>query len=313
MVAALREIVEVHTAGSSVEPGRLWTNRSPQELSQELRKRSFSACANTVARLLDEELGLARRRIAKTLPLDEHPDRAAQFERISELKAWYLKRDWPVLSIDAKKKELLGEFFRPGQARTDAVVRAFDHDFPSAAIGKAVPYGVYDLAANEGFVLLAEGADTAELATDAVRRWWFRLGRRRYWHASGLLALADCGGSNGHRLPLFRERLCGVARRLRRNIRVAHLPPYCSKYNPIDHRLFCHLTRSLSGMICRSAEALRDALARTTTSTGLRVVVEAARRLYQAGVKAADEFLNHEPIIRDDYLPEFNYVAPADY
>jgi len=304
-------MVEVQTAGSPVEPGRLWTNRSPRELADQLQQVGFSVCANTVHQLLREELQLGRRQAVKTLPLGESRDRNAQFERIAELKAEYLDRGWPVVSIDTKKKELLGDFFRRGTGWTNGRVRAFDHDFPSAAVGKVVPYGVYDLAANEALVLLAAGADTAELACTAIRRWWFRLGRQRYPRAGGVLALADCGGSNGRRVTLFRERLCQTAVRLELPIRVAHLPPYCSKYNPIDHRLFCHLTRSLAGLLCRSVDVIRDAFARTTTSTGLHIVVETARRAYQAGVKASVAFLEHEPIIRDDYLPAFNYVAPA--
>jgi hypothetical protein len=311
MVETLREIVEVHTAGSPVEPGRLWTNRSARVLCDELNEAGFSVCPNTVDRLLHDELDLGRRQMVKTLPMGENKDRDAQFQRMTELKAQYFRRGWPVLSVDTKKKELLGNFFRPGTARTDGQVRAFDHDFPSAADGKVIPYGVYDLATNEGFVLLATGADTAELACDAIRRWWFRLGRSQYADAGGILLLADCGGSNGYRLPLFHERLCGVASRLEIPIRVAHLPPYCSKYNPIDHRLFCHLGRSLRSVICRSMEIVRDALTGTTSSTGLRVVVETARRVYHRGVKASDEFLNHDPIIRDDFLPAFNYTAPV--
>jgi len=151
----------------------------------------------------------------------------------------------------------------------------------------------------------------AILACDALRRWWYRPGQRRYAKAKGILVLADCGGSNGYRVSLFRQRLCEVAQRIRRTIRVARLPPYCSKYNPIDHRLFCHLTRSLQGVLCRSIEILRDAFARTTTSTGLRVVVELARRAYQAGRKATAAFRENEPILRDDLLPAFNYIAPG--
>ncbi len=123
--------------------------------------------------------------------------------------------------------------------------------------------------------------------------------------------MADSGGSNGYRVPLFRHRLCGLARHWGVSIRVAHLPPYCSKYNPIDHRLFCHLARSVRGLLCRSVEAFRDALARTTTTTGLRVVVETASRIYRAGIKAPTEFLANEPIVRDLLLPTLNYTAPA--
>ncbi len=307
----MRQVVEVHTAGSPVEPDRLWTNRTARELAIELAESGVEMSPNTVARLLREELGLSHRQAAKTKCLGESPDRNAQFERIAELKARYLAKGWPVLSIDTKKKELLGDFFRPGRAWTNGQVKALDHDFPSAGSGKVIPYGVYDLAANEALVLLAQGADTGELAADAVRRWWIRLGKKRYWHASGVLVLADSGGSNGNRVGLFRERLCGVAGLLNRDIRVAHLPPYCSKYNPIDHRLFCYLSRSLRAVLIRSVETIRAALARTTTAAGLRVVVEVARRTYQAGVKASNDFLRNEPIIRDALLPSLNYTAPA--
>lgn len=307
----MRELVEVHTAGSPVEPGKLWTNRSPQDLAEELSKAGFSACPNTVTRLLRQELELAHRSAMKTVALGESADRDAQFRRIAALKKQSLARGWPVISIDTKKKELLGAFFRPGRGWTDGRVHALDHDFPSASSGKVIPYGVYDVGANEGFVLLAGGADTGELACDAIRRWWFRRGVWKYPDAEEILALADCGGSNGYRLPLFREALCGAARRIGLPIRVAHLPPYCSKYNPIDHRLFCHLTRSLRGLLCRSIELVRDAFARTTTSTGLSVVVELARRTYQAGVKATDDYLANELIRRDRRLPLFNYVAPC--
>lgn len=310
LVEALREIVKVHTAGSPVEPGQLWTNRSPSELADELSTAGFSVCPNTVAGLLREELQLSRRSAAKTVSLGESADRNAQFEQIAKLLKKFLGKGWPVISIDTKKKELLGDFFRPGQAFTNGQVRAFDHDFPSAADGKVIPYGVYDLAENEGFMYLATGADTGELACDAIRRWWFRRGRWLYDQPEELLVLADCGGSNGYRVSLFRERLCEVATRLAILIRVAHLPPYCSKYNPIDHRLFCHLTRSLKGVLCRSIEIVRDAFARTVTSTGLKVTVELARRTYQAGVKATQTFRDNVPILRDNYLPKFNYVAP---
>lgn len=300
----------MQTAGSPVEPGRLWTNRSPSKLVEELAEAGFDLSPNTVSRLLHDELGLSRRSIAKTLSMGASPDRNAQFERIAELKAEYLEKRWPVISIDTKKKELLGDFSRDGQAWTDGVVKAFDHDFPSAGSGKVIPYGVYDLAQNNALVLLAQGSDTGELACNALRRWWIRLGKKKYWHASGLLVLADSGGSNGRRVPLFRERLCELAKWLRRPIRVAHLPPYCSKYNPIDHRLFCHLTRSLKGLMTRSIETIRDAFARTTTSTGLSVVVELARRTYHAGVKPSDWFIENEPILRDEHLGAYNYTAP---
>jgi hypothetical protein len=146
-----------------------------------------------------------------------------------------------VISIDTKKKELLGEFFRPGQAYTDGVLKVRDHDFPPVGQSRLIPYGVYDVVRNEGLLLLATGSDTSELACDAIWRWWQRQGRRHYWHASGLLVLCDCGGSNGNRQHRFKEQLHRLACDLNRDMEVAHYPPGCSKYNLIEHRLFCHL------------------------------------------------------------------------
>ena len=148
---------------------------------------------------------------------------------------------------------------------------------------------------NEALLLLARGADTSELACDAIWRWWQRLGRGRYWHASGLLVLCDCGGSNGYRQHRFKEDLCELACSLRRDIRVAHYPPGCSKYNPIEHRLFCHVTRSMQSVVLRTIEIARDLIARTTTAAGLHVVAELARRTYSKGRKASAEFLEHPP------------------
>lgn len=312
LVDQLKEVVAGHTAGSSVEPGRLWTNRSPREIAEELGEQGISVSANTVDRLLREELRLSHRALAKTLPTGASVDRQPQFQRMLELRAEFLQKGWPVLSIDTKKKELLGDFYRPGRAWSEALGRALDHDFTSLATGKVIPYGVYDLAYQEALVMLAKGADTGELAAAAVRRWWHRLGKRRYSQRDPILLLADCGGSNGYRVPLFRERLSWLAQELGLTFRVCHIPPYCSKYNPIDHRLFCHLTRSLSGLLLKSIEVIRDAFARTTTSTGLKVVVEVARRIYQAKIKPQLEFTQHEPTRRDPLLQAYNYViTPA--
>ena len=306
LVPQLKKLVEDHTAGSAVEPGRLWTSRSCEFFSEELAGRGLSACANTVNRLLRDEIGLSRRKMEKTLTRGQATDRDAQFQRMRQLKQHFLARGWPVLSIDTKKKELLGRFERGGQAWTDGRLRAWDHDFPSSSWGKVIPYGVYDVATNEALVYLAQGADTGELACDAIRRWWHRLGKWRYDATSPILLLADCGGSNGYRVPLFRQQLHQLSQLLERTIRVCHLPPYCSKYNPIDHRLFCHLSRSLQAIQLTSIEVIRDALNQTTTRSGLHVVCELARKNYPAGIKAHAQFLANEPTQRDKTLSPYN-------
>jgi hypothetical protein len=213
-----------------------------------------------------------------------------------------------VLSVDTKKKEILGNFHHAGRAITNGQVRVQDHDFVTAE-ERLVPYGVYDTLRNEGLMYLARGADTSELACDAIRRWWQRLGKRQHWGVSQLLLLCDCGGSNGHRQHRFKEELCYLACDLRCNIRVAHYPPGCSKYNPIEHRLFCHVTRALQAVVLKTIDVAQQFIARTRTAAGLRVVAETARRMYQKGLTASRDFLDNNPIRFDAFLPELNYTA----
>ncbi|MEO9594938.1 ISAzo13 family transposase, partial [Rhodopirellula bahusiensis] len=303
LVQHLREEIETETAGSPVNVGQLWTNRSTRELSEVMAERGFAACPNTIDRLLREELGLGRRQAVKDRALGQCPDRDAQFKRIAELRRSFTCWGQPVISIDTKKKEMLGNFYRPGTARTDGLVHTLDHDFGSVGNGKLIPYGVYDVNANEALMALAQGSDTGELVGDAIRRWYHRMGRYRYGGANRMLVLADAGGSNGCRVGLFREKLWELSRDLGVSIRVAHFPSYCSKYNPIDHRLFSHVSRSLKGIIFRNVEAVAEAIATTKTSTGLQVKVEVMKRIYERGIKATENFLMGNFIRPDDEIP----------
>ena len=307
LVAQLEQNIEVHTAGSPVEPGRLWTNRSAADLADELARQDLPVDRKTVDRILKDELGLSRRQMAKNLSMGSSEDRDDQFQQMKKYKNEFLSSGHIVLSIDTKKKELLGKFHRRGPAWTNAVIRSWDHDFPSSSWGKVIPYGVYDVCQNDAMMYLAQGFDTGQLAVDAIRRWWYRLGKWRYPTDAPILLLADAGGSNGYRVPLFREQLQHLANQLGKTIRVCHLPPYCSKYNPIDHRVFCHISRSLQSMMIRSVESIRAAIDRTVTKPGLRVVTEIARKVYAKGIKATPEYLESETVIRDKKLPRLNY------
>lgn len=310
MLEAVEDAVADRTAGSPVDDQIRWTNRSPAEIATELTAEGFSIGPDSVRRILTEELELRRRQAVKDESASDFPLRDEQFSHIQDLRRWYQRRRWPVISIDTKKKELLGEFFRPGRAYTDGHFHVQDHDFVTSA-QRLVPYGVFDPMRNEALLLLSRGADTSQLACDAIRRWWQRLGERHYWHASGILVLADCGGSNGNRHHRFKEDLCLLAARLHRNIEVAHYPPGCSKYNPIEHRLFAHVTRALQGVALRTIEVARELIARTTTATGLHVIAEIANRTYAKGRKATADFLMTSPILFHPFLPSLNYTAPA--
>lgn len=299
--------MENHVAGSPVDPEVKWTNRTPTELAEELSEGGHPVDRKTVKWLLRNALNLGCRQIAKTQAMGNSEHRNEQFETMFSYRDEFFTNGWPVLSIDTKKKELLGNFFRRGTAWTDGKPKAWDHDFPSSSWGKVIPFGVYDLARNDALMYLATGADTGRLAVDAVRRWWFRIGKWKYADDTPILLLADCGGSNGYRVTLFRDQLQQLANRLGRTIRVSHLPPYCSKYNPIDHRVFCHISRSLRSLLLTSVEVIRDAIVRTTTRTGLKVVTELARVVYPEKEKPSQAYLETPSIIRDEILGQFNY------
>lgn len=305
----MADAVKNDTAGSPVDEGRLWTNLSPRDIADELAWNGFDVGPDTVRTILTDDLGLSLRQAVKDEALRNFPQRDEQFEHIARLRKTFQRKGCPVLSIDTKYKETLGNFHRPGRAYTNGRVRVLDHDFATHGQGKLAPYGVYDAVRNEGFVYLSVGPDTSQLACDAIRLWWQRLGQRHYKGARRLLLLCDCGGSNGNRLYVFKEELQHLADDLGMKIRVAHYPPGCSKYNPIEHRMFCHVTRALKGVVLDSVETARHYIARTTTSTGLRVVAEAAQCLYQKGLKASADFIEQMPIHFHHFLPKLNYTA----
>jgi len=307
---AIEAAVATQTAGSPVDERIRWTNRSPAEIAAEVAEAGFTVSPDTVRTILTEDLGLRRRQAVKDEAACHFLHRDEQFRHIARLRVRYERRGWPVISIDTKKKELLGNFFRSGQAYTDGVLHVQDHDFVVNE-QRLVPYGVFDTVWNEGLMLLTRGKDTSQLACDAIWRWWLRLGRQNYEHAPSVLVLCDCGGSNGRRLHRFKEDLCELTGRLGRDIRVAHYPPGCSKYNPIEHRLFCHVTRALQSVVLRTIEVARDLITRTTTAGDLYVVAEVARRDYEKGRQASREFLANSPIRFHKFLPELNYTAPA--
>lgn len=310
MVPAVTALIERDTAGSPVDENIRWTNRSPAQLVEELADQGFQIGVDALRRILFEELSLSRRQAYKDESARNYPHRDEQFQHIAKLRAKYEKHGWPVVSIDTKKKEILGNFFHSGRALTTGRIQVQDHDFVNAE-QRLVPYGVFDTVRNEGLMYLACGSDTSELACDAVWRWWQRMGRRHYRYAPRLLLLSDCGGSNGNRHLRFKQDLCELAADMDVELQMAHYPPGCSKYNPIEHRLFCHVNRAIQAVILKTIEIARDFMGKTTTALGLRVVAEIAKQTYQKGRQATLNFLANDPIEYDRFLPELNYTAPS--
>jgi hypothetical protein len=235
--------------------------------------------------------------------------RNEQFENIARLKAEFVAMQQPIISMDTKKKELLGDFYRAGSVYAQAPLEAYDHDFPSFAQGKVIPHGIYDLTHNLGFLTLGNSHDTAEFACDSLRLWWQHQGQVLYPNAHSLLILCDGGGSNSSRHYVFKQALQALANELGITIRIAHYPPYTSKYNPIDHRLFPHVTRACQGVLFHTLEQVKSLMERTQTQQGLSVLVHILDQFYETGKKVPDAFKANMPIQFDDFLPQWNYCA----
>jgi hypothetical protein len=302
-------VLEDHTAGDPMRLEVRWTNLSRRQIARRVTELGTPVSRHVVSQLLRKHR-YRRRKAAKVRTMGpRHPDRNAQFEKIARLKREYLAAGLPVVSIDTKKKELLGDFYRDGAIEAQATIEVNDHDFASMGSGAVIPHGIYDVGLNRGFVHLNTSHDTSELACDSLAAWWEGHGRSAYPGAARLLVLCDGGGSNSATRYVFKEALQGLANRLGVEIRVAHYPPYCSKYNPIEHRLFPHLTRACRGVIFRTLETVRYFMSKAGTTTGLEVEVRILEKVYEAGRKCAEGFKEAMRIVFDEFLPKWNYRA----
>ena len=300
--------VKDYTAGDPMRPDVTWTNLTLDQIAERLAEAGTPVSVTVVKQLLRKHHYI-KRKARKSLSMGQHADRNRQFENIARLKREYLESDNPILSIDTKKKELVGNFYREGRLYTQETIETFDHDFPSAASGVIIPHGLYDVKRNDGHVNLGISHDTSEFACDSIERWWESRGRMLYPRATSILLLCDGGGSNSASQYLFKEDLQRLVDRIGIEIRVAHYPPYTSKYNPIEHRLFPHLTRACQGVIFHSVELVKELMEKAKTSTGLEVTVDILDKVYQTGRKYAADFKDTMKIMFDDILPKWNYRA----
>jgi hypothetical protein len=308
LVPAFHAVLENHTAGSPMREEVIWTDLTPKEIQAALRERDLYVSVDIVRQLLHDQ-GYRQRQMLKYLDMDQHPDRDAQFVNIARIKEEYRHSNNPIVSIDTKKKELLGTFYRDGRVYTRQALLAYDHDFPSYGLGVVIPYGIYDLKRNTGYISVGTSKDTSEFACDSIAWWWTAYGRELYRGANSICLLCDGGGSNSASKYLFKEDLQKLSDRLGMEIRVAHYPPYCSKYNPIERRLFCHMTRACQGVLFDSVATVKRLLENTQTAAGLNVVVEVMDKVYQTGRKYTEGFKENMAIRFDDLLPKWNYRA----
>ncbi len=304
---ALDALIEPAARGSPTNPLR-WTCKSTRRLAKELWRQGFAASASTVRRLL-RQMGYRLQANRKTREGKPHPDRDGQFRHIHRRIMAQKRKRAPSISVDTKKKEVLGNLKNPGKSyRPKGKPTEVDvHDFPNPELGKAVPYGVYDIAENEAWVSVGISHDTAEFAVEAIRRWWSELGRKRYGKANRLLVTADSGGSNSSRSRLWKLELQALADETGLIIEVCHYPPGTSKWNKIEHRVFCHITRNWAGEPLETAEVVVEAIARTTTETGLELHAWLDENTYAKGRKVTDQELARCKIKKHQYHGEWNY------
>jgi len=305
-LAVLRD----HTAGDPMDETVRWTNLTPGEIVKALRTEHAITVSKFVVYQLLKKHNYRRRKAQKKSSLKpEIKNRDEQFENIARLKADFEAAGNPIVSMDTKKKEYIGNFYRDGQLYTLEELHTYDHDFHSYAEGIIIPHSLYDLGLNVGYIQLGTSHDTGEFACDSFRHWWYTYGRQHYPAATAMLVLCDGGGSNSSRHYLFKQDLQALADELGIEIRVAHYPPYCSKYNPIEHRLFPHVTRACQGVIFTSIELVKELMQKTTTTTGLKAFVHIIDKVYETGRKVAADFKQTMRIVFDDFLPQWNYRA----
>jgi hypothetical protein len=288
-----------------------WTNLKRREISKAFSERGMKVSVHVVKQLLKKH-GYVKRKMQKTRTMKETKNRNEQFEKIQRLRTEYEANGNPVISIDVKKKEEIGNYYRDGQVYCTEATEVYDHDFKNFSGGTIIPHGIYDIKMNIGYITLGNSKDTSEFCCECLKDWWLNHGKYNYPDAYDILILADGGGSNSSRHYIFKEDLQNLADEIGIEIRMAHYPPYTSKYNPIEHRLFCHVTRACEGVVFDSMETVKELVEKTSTSKGLKVFASIKDKVFLTGRKYAGNFKENMSIVFDDFLGNWNYcVIPS--
>lgn len=308
---AFLDVLKDNTAGDPMDVNVKWTNLKQDEIVKQLSEKHQINVSRTVVIQLLEKHKFCKRKLQKDLPLKDVEDRNEQFLTIAKYKEEYTEAKNPILSIDTKKKEMIGNFYRDGQLYCTETKYTFDHDFKSFAEGILIPYGIYDYNKNLGYMYLGTSKDTSEFSCNNIKNWWEKHGKFQYENSNSILILCDGGGSNSSRHYIFKEDLQKLSNSINKEIRIAHYPPYTSKYNPIEHRLFSYISKAWSGVVFDNIERIKTLLEKTTTKKGLKIEVEIVNDKYEIGRKIDDNFKENMKIIFDDKLSKWNYkVVP---
>jgi transposase len=309
IVQELEKLLDGHTKGDPMIQ-LIWTSKSLRNLQQALKERGYHVSFATVSELL-KRLGYSLQANRKNLPIQkQHPDRNEQFEYINEQAKLFFLNGAPVLSIDAKKKELVGNFKNHGgeYSKKGAAEEVLDHEFPFKELGKATPYGIYDIFKNQGFVNVGVSNDTAEFAVESIRKWWRIVGKELYPDTEEIMITADSGGSNGYRVRLWKTELQNLANEIQKRITVLHFPPGTSKWNKIEHRLFSFITKNWRGKPLISLAVIVNLIGATKTEKGLKVNCVVDDKVYEKGIEVSEEEYKAINIKQHVFHGEWNYT-----
>ncbi|HZJ19597.1 MAG TPA: ISAzo13 family transposase [Pricia sp.] len=300
-------ILERYTAGDPMRPGVLWTDLTRKKIGELLRAHAIHVGDHVVKQLLKMG-GYVKRKMLKCMTLKEVGHRNEQFEHIALLREGFIKEGLPVLSMDSKKKEMLGNFYRDGRLYAREAQKVYDHDFNSFSGGVIIPHGIYDTGRDKCYLTIGRTKDTAEFVCDNIEHHWNSSIKCLYPSAKKMLILCDGGGSNSCRHYVVKEQLQGLSGRIGMDIVIAHYPAYCSKWNPIEHRAFCHITRAWQGVVFDSYGIVGELAEKATTRSGFSVEVSMNEKVYATGKKASEGFRENMPVEFDGFLPKWNYT-----
>lgn len=288
-----------------------WIKLTRYQISVAMKKLGITVSRNIIRKLLKKHK-FVKRKIQKKTATGQFKDRDKQFKNIEKIKKEFMASDSPILSIDTKKKEKLGNLHREGEVYCTQAIESYDHDYPYLATGSIVPHGVYDIKRNEALINIGLEHETAGSVCDSIKTWWNKAGKINYPKATEILIFCDAGGGNSYRHNIFKVELQNLTNAINLPIRICHYPPYASKWNPIEHKVFPHVTRAMEGVKLESIEDVRNLIKKTETKTGLKVFVNTTKKIYKTGIKAAKKALNKLNITNHGELWQLNYtITPA--
>jgi hypothetical protein len=309
-LSLLITFIEEHKAGSPTDPNLFWIHLKPKEIALKLKEKHQINISHRMIKRQLLAMNYKYRKLSKQLSTGTYSNRDKQFQIIFTLVA-IMSLNTPILSIDCKKKERLGNFYREGKCYSQAPIKVYDHDYDYLKTGKVIPHGIYDLQRNEGYISIGNSHETAEFIADNLLWWWDKYGIHQYPDTKNILIFCDAGGANSYRHHCFKKQMLDLSRQIGKNLIICHYPPYSSKWNPIEHRLFAHVHNAMKGVVFSDYNIVKELIEKTTTTTGLKVIVRVVDKNYPIGIKTSKEDIDYKRIKFNDSIPELSYLIAA--